>query len=284
VQWAPTGKSLAFLAPKGLALTLSLAANADGEKPAEVTQGSSINLTWGRKGDVLFLNHGEALAVVDTTLPIRPAPLGPQSSLGGVPVQSPHSYDIAYLDATLQGEALFVGDAAAIDAGTSQQVLPVQGQAAFLWSPTREVLAVATSPNPDTFEHTGLSIVDPRGADSRQLVDETVLAFFWSPDGSRLAYFTPAEEQGSARLKVVPAAGGAVQTVATFSPTQDMAVYLSFFDQFAHSHSIWSPDSRRLVIALREEGGASSIQVLDAGGTEAPRTVAQGNLAFWSPR
>lgn len=285
VQWSPTGAQLAFLAPKsGGILALGLASNAEGATAEEITEGASINFTWDRRGTVLYLHHGEALAAVDTALPVRPAPLGPRSNLGGIPVQSPHSPNIAYLDETGQGDALFVGDIAAIHAGTATAVLPVQGQAAFLWSPARELLALAASGDPDSFEHEGLSIVDPSGNDSRQLVDETVLAFFWSPDGTKIAYVTPAEERGVVRLKVVPASGGATRTVATFSPTQEMAVYFSFFDQFAHSHSLWSADSRRLVVALREENGTSSIQVADAEGTEAPRTVAQGGLAFWSPR
>lgn len=282
-QWSPTGKDLAFLAPTGRILSLGLVSNKDGAKAEEVTQGPSINMTWGRRGDTLYLSHGGVLAVVDTAFPIRPAPLGPQSTLSGIPVQSPHSYRVAYLDLSAQGHALFVGDAAAINTGTAKVVLPVPGQAAFLWSPAREVLAVATSPDAGSFEYKALSVVDPESGATRQLVDETLLAFFWSPDGEKIAFVTPADERGAARLKVVPASGGEVQTLATFRPTQDMAVYFSFFDQFAHSHSIWSADSRRLVIAL-EESGAPSVQVLDAQGVEPPRVVAKGYLAFWSPR
>ena len=67
---------------------------------------------------------------------------------------------------------------------------------------------------------------------------------------------------------------------------------LSFFDQYAYSHSPWSPDSSRLVmagsegpVAERRNGHTptgSRIYVLDAVGDASPQEIAQGSVAFWS--
>ena len=67
---------------------------------------------------------------------------------------------------------------------------------------------------------------------------------------------------------------------------------LSFFDQYAYSHSPWSPDGTRLVtagrtgpVAERRNGEAAAgarVYVLDAVGEEPPREIAQGGMAVWS--
>ena len=67
---------------------------------------------------------------------------------------------------------------------------------------------------------------------------------------------------------------------------------LSFFDQYAYSHSPWSPDGKSLVVAgskgevARRSNGLTPtgdrIYVLDAEGGAAPRDLGAGVLAFWS--
>jgi hypothetical protein len=67
---------------------------------------------------------------------------------------------------------------------------------------------------------------------------------------------------------------------------------LSFFDQYAYSHSPWSPDSTRLVVAgtqaapfERRNGHTPTgarVFVIDAVGDVSPREIAEGILAFWS--
>jgi TolB protein len=56
--------------------------------------------------------------------------------------------------------------------------------------------------------------------------------------------------------------------------------FLPFFDQYALSHRLWSPDSSALVLPARVEG-ASQIMLFPADGGE-PRPVAPGSMAFWS--
>ena len=77
-----------------------------------------------------------------------------------------------------------------------------------------------------------------------------------------------------------------------FRPSGEVFTMLSFFDQYAYSHSPWSPDGTRLVVAGSEGPVAerrnghtptgASIFVLDAVGDAPPAEIAQGNVAFWS--
>ena len=82
--------------------------------------------------------------------------------------------------------------------------------------------------------------------------------------------------------------------LAEFTPTQGQATVVQFFDQFAHSHSPWSPDSASLVFAGWLQGGGvsaslnrqplSQIYVVGTGPNPMITVLAEGVLAFWSPR
>ena len=77
-----------------------------------------------------------------------------------------------------------------------------------------------------------------------------------------------------------------------FRPSGEVFTMLSFFDQYAYSHSPWSPDSTRLVVAgaqgpveERRNGHTPSgarVYVLDAVGDAPPLEIAGGGVAFWS--
>ncbi len=55
---------------------------------------------------------------------------------------------------------------------------------------------------------------------------------------------------------------------------------LPFFDQYALSHRIWSPDSGAIVLPVREDDGNTILVVPVNGGR--PYRLADGDIAFWS--
>ena len=66
-----------------------------------------------------------------------------------------------------------------------------------------------------------------------------------------------------------------------FSPSRTFShQFLPFFDQYALSHRIWSPDSRALTIPILEEG-VSHIAVVDLD-REDVKLLSTGEIAFWS--
>ena len=83
-----------------------------------------------------------------------------------------------------------------------------------------------------------------------------------------------------------------VQYLPDFLPSHAQLTMFMFFDQYAQSHRLWSPDSSRLLFAgvpgrLEERGplaeaSASSIFVADVGGAEEPTIVGQGSVGVWS--
>jgi TolB protein len=64
-----------------------------------------------------------------------------------------------------------------------------------------------------------------------------------------------------------------------------MIYVLSFFDQFAQSHRIWSPDSAYLVYSEITGEDETVLSVLDIRRPDStPIIVADGVIGFWSQR
>lgn len=174
--------------------------------------------------------------------------------------------------------------------GDGERRIPLAGPTAFGWSPTAPELAYVGGVGA-----TGLSgpllLADASETSGGKLLDADVVAFFWSPDGRSIAAFSvPGESDRSTQ-------GGRVQTrlsiidVASRTVGMERLVALSdafleqlvpFFDQYALSHRIWSPDSDAVVLPLVDDQGVGRVSILDVDGS-APREIGRGPAAFWSP-
>ena len=113
-------------------------------------------------------------------------------------------------------------------------------------------------------------------------------AFFWSPDGHRLAVAHRAPDGGLVWL-ILDVASGRTIVSAHFIPSTDYVTLLTFFDQYAYSHSPWSADSSSLVFSGRVgtvdavSEGPALVYVLNAAPGAEPMLLAEGGLAFWIP-
>jgi TolB protein len=204
-------------------------------------------------------------------------------------------------------------------------VIPYQGLAAMSWSPTNNQLAYISPTEPLQTYYGPLRLLDVSTAKVRMLADDVVIAFFWSPDGQRIAYFTVANVAEYLRERVFPSAvvaaraGGFLiddpsaedtdedddgQTlplnlwsvdvesgesflITTFRPARSFAsLLLPFFDQYALSHRIWSPNSDAVVLPIAESDDARDIAGICIVPIERrsgpPRRIAEGTIAFWS--
>lgn len=191
---------------------------------------------------------------------------------------------------------------------TPRRELPHDGLVAFAWSPTTDDLALISSPSPSPHYYGPLQILEADTGNLETIVDDVVLAFFWSPDGRYLAYLTPLPTGGSENvagarhlqrvsqtlqsaqqaplllnLSVYDMDTGDDTLLSTFAPSPFFLVqFLPFFDQYARSHQLWSPRSDAIVLPMLDGQTQSRVTVVSVDGTITPLT--RGDLPFWSPR
>jgi TolB protein len=194
--------------------------------------------------------------------------------------------------------------------GANRHEIPVPGMAAIGFAPAGTSLAFIApkAPGPPIGLPIGpLRVVDVASGAVRTLLDGSLVAFFWSPDGRTIATLRipgPDDDELASLGVAVPA--------AVFPPTATSAGYalhlafvdvasgnvrssrdvrvsdlyglqlLPFFDQYALSHRFWSPDSSSLLLPLVRDDGVVGIVVLPADGSE-ERRIADGEMGTFSP-
>ncbi len=182
----------------------------------------------------------------------------------------------------------------------------VTGKMALLWSPSEDLLAFS-GPVTETSGDIGtLRLARPDDNQIDSLSHDEVLAFFWSPNGKNIAYITIAEqdfgsiqalsETGNRVLRsrkisqirevnlnlwVVDVETKSRRLVTKFTPSLTFVQqFLPFFDQYALSHRLWSPDSAAIVLPMINQG-ISHLAVVPVNGGDI-RFISVGEIGFWS--
>lgn len=186
----------------------------------------------------------------------------------------------------------------------STQVLrsDLTGLISFSWSPDGNYVAYRTIVDNRL---SALSILDAiTGEVVATTRAEGAIAFFWSPNSRYIAYITPGVAPGTFSTRpsgnnmmvgsaqqqnpglawsVIDVASGNTRRYGNFMPTTEMIYLLTFFDQFAQSHRVWSPDSRYVVFGEVIPDNTPAISILDMTRTDAvPFFIADGVIGFWS--
>jgi hypothetical protein len=122
-------------------------------------------------------------------------------------------------------------------------------------------------------------------------IGENVVGFFWSPDGSRIAYFEGAVSPGAEtrplggfthlELHVISVPSGERELLFSFVPSEQFAALLPYIDQYQRTLTIWSPDSKYLALSAYTQQGPR-IVIAQADGDFEPRLLESGTLAVWS--
>ncbi|MEM7797600.1 MAG: hypothetical protein AAF633_00295 [Chloroflexota bacterium] len=184
-----------------------------------------------------------------------------------------------------------------------------KGAAVMSWSPTHDYLAYISPINNNNNFYGMLRLVEAETGRRVVLVEETVLAFFWSPDGEKIAYFTLVEpvrspeynvqatvSDGYAKgrpmpsdisytlwlnLNVVNVYTGEHRLLTPFKPNAIFVnQFMPFFDQYALSHRLWSPNSDAILLpaVVNDE---ERIVIVPVNGMP-PIDLHPGTMASWS--
>ena len=296
-NWSPDATKLAFIANTTEGLTLFLYDPLSSSQPVPVLRDGPLWMSWSPDSRHLLVHRGLDLFLVDTGGAIELTVL--ERGVAGYRTGAWNRVtgEVAFVSRDASSErALFVTDGSGA-AGT--KVANVGRVPAFLWSPDGAYVAVS---NPDRVLLLGavqllvgreIELYPVGGAGPVLEVDDPNVAFFWSPDGTMLAYVTPAGRNGAMRWMVMDIEDGETRSLIDFLPSGDQLIMFQFFDQYAYSHSLWSPDGRSLVFAGAIAPGAMSVStaqqqsrifVLDVELSGTVEAVAEGFLAVWASR
>jgi TolB protein len=203
-----------------------------------------------------------------------------------------------------------------VESQTGKQPLTgYSGVAALSWNPVAPQLAFIQPTASAQHIYGPLHLWDAASGVVQPLTEENTLAFFWSPNGQKIAYLTldprpkrpmltmptfatngrftgswpfmnidthsEKDDALQLALHVVDVQGGRPQTVAVFEPwALFVNQFLPFFDQYALSHRIWSPNSDALVVPM-VKGDTAQIYIVPVNGGSA-RPLVEGFMATWS--
>jgi TolB protein len=167
-----------------------------------------------------------------------------------------------------------------VDAATGDvRSLPATGVAAFYWSPDGRWIATIGQAAPGGTPSARLNRVrptvqEPTGGRVR-------LASVRS--GAAAAPPDPGLDGVRAGLQFIDVDAG---TATAVQPVDLSPLFVSqvlpFFDQYALSHRVWSPDSASILLPVIGDDGNEALEVLPADGSD-PRALAPGSMGFWSP-
>ena len=322
LYWTPDGRKVGFLATEAVGLGLRIApadgsAPLDGSGPAAlIRQGSPLYFDWiDAKRLLLHVDVGSNAFTGEVGLDgksIKPALKG--SGIFRSAIVSHDGHDLAYVRSETDGSEKLV---VASRDGSASHETAVFGPAAFAFDPAGDGLASVASKVPVdpgvTFPFGPLRLTDPRTGKVRTLLEGPVVAFFWSPDGRTIAAIVPSHPgdlPGPGGTADIPAGTGvpssspgavppvagvtgrlAFVDVATGVERPEQVVQLNstfvnqllpYFDQYALSHRLWSPDSASILLPLVDAAGRNQLVAIPAAGSDA-RPVAGGANGFWSP-
>ncbi len=159
---------------------------------------------------------------------------------------------------------------------------------AFVAAPGGERIAYAVRDPDNPAAYGPVHVADLGTGETRQLTSDafSVLGFFWSPEGRRLAYLSRLDLPNAVWMqwRTFDLVSGRDRGFTAFHPTPLMRFMIHSFNQYAQSHRLWSPDGRYLVYADRDDAGTDRVWLVD---TEAERgadpiLVDEGSVGVWS--
>lgn len=293
LHWSPGGERIAALrnSAEGIALELVEVAS-DGLDTEVVDTGQPYYFSWQPDGDRLVVHVGaDRLDLLD--------PSGETEELGVPPgtFQAPHWAEPGIV-ATTSGdggdELVLVGED-----GDVEVLAEHSGLVTFAVDPTgRRVAVQSLGPGQGSADDDGgitttalgaggaadelaanrLSVVDLDSGEMGTVTAEPAVAYFWSPDGERLLVLelaSPRELQWS-----VWSDGDLADGPSFAPPASWVRTFLPFYDQYARSMTLWSPDGSAFAFPGRV-GGDEGIWVHEvADGTTSK--VADGTWVAWS--
>jgi Tol biopolymer transport system component len=297
--WSPDSRNITLLTEDLAATSLILElVPVNGGSPRTVAKGDSIFWAWSPDNQSILVHTAvsasstpqSTVAVWDLKNPGDANPLDLTLTDFQAPAWSPAGTEILTAIRKDGRQALVTTDH---NGGNQKVVDTYSGSVAFGWSPDGKKIAYLSGAGTEQNSYDTLTIIDPKNPKAKNVIlEDSVMAFFWSPDSRKLVYFTsegqiPSSSSSSGSQTLVKLTIFDSQTAKTlklgeFMPTHSFQNFMTVFDQFQHSTTVWSPDSHNLVLPGYDNNGIPQLYVIEAAGNLQRRLVTSGYLGVWS--
>jgi TolB protein len=314
LYWSPDSRQISFLANNPTqGISLNLVPAKTGQESREIALGSPFYWNWSADSEQLLIHSGDQddgsrLVMIDSSGTDQ-KPQIPSPGFFQAPGISPSGRFWAYAQLKEGGLSWITVDDQISGEQTAERHA---GAIALNWSPVADQLAFISGSDESDLNFWGpLRLFDAETGETRLLSSNFVLAFFWSPDGKKILTISLPNNGGLdgaievrepksrhvARLKqalppsqrsphqfklsVINIADGTGLELAEviLSPSY-LSSFLVYFDQYALSHTIWSPDSRFVVLPIIAAGDNQIVVFSTESGRQ--QQIGSGEIAFWS--
>ena len=299
LYWSPDDSNLSFLSSTSMGEAMMLQSiSAEGGERRVLDSGSPFYWSWAPDGKTMLIHRGVANSIPSNNLSflhvdseISEYGLEDSPAAFQAPAWSPNGEFILLAETTAEGQEIILADSS----GANQKsIASFEVSTAFAWSFDSKRFAYISSAQELNPGSIGSLHVYDLASSEETVMGESVIGFFWSPNGRKLAYFVPfVSEPDPAtndtdsttlffQLNMLDVATGGTKELFTFRPTDQFVSIIPYFDQYHQSTTIWSPDSNNLVLSYIDTDGNPGIATVAASGNLEPRPIAEGYLAFWS--
>lgn len=291
-SWSSDSRHIALLLQSREDLRLEIASMESPGQTQLLDQGAPLFWSWSPNDSIIAVHTGGSRNIYDE------ARLAIFDVVGGraeemirlvpgefrTPTWSPDGRTLAYVDASDPRREMLAFHR--IADGETDFVAPIGGQTVTLWAPDGKTVAVAEAHGDSPHVYSGLRLIDTETGVTQAIFDDDLVSFFWTPCSTRLAVVSFDERQGM-RWSVVHTDGSRQTLPTSFYPSRELVYFCWFFDQFATSHPLISPDGKLLVFAGHiagsgaPEGSPNSVYVTSLAGDTAVERVGDGHFACW---
>ena len=304
LYWAPDSSKVSFLANRDGGLGMFFASLENESRL--FTTGSPFYWQWTADSQNLLLHigfsgPGSRLSFSSAQHDDLNENLAPPGRFQAPGISASEQY-LAYaeLDSVRGGQLIIQNNLLQPTTALKREV-PHQGLIAFNWSPVEDKLAFISPASEEGSYYGRLQLIDAESGELEPLGQSIALAFFWSPDGRSIAYISLSEKEeedvaGLAQVVLQPIQRSFFLDLhlidmktktdtflASFIPNPFFVrQFLPFFDQYALSHQIWSPNSDALVLPIVDANVKPRIAIFGLDGTVTP--IADGEMPFWNRR